>query len=276
MKQLDAVTKLRALKIRVDVEVVHEAVQRLRNGGSVYSLHSGYLPLVAKATAKKIRDLWKEGKLSFLFDIRPDFEAAQQAGIEVADVSPVWLEDRFMDSHESEDIQDRIKKQLEEYIKGQPKFEWDIETLETIGIPLETALEHMVEREILFDRQAPYIIGGRSDWRLLDLQRWIEIDWTIRTCLKQSEKEHCAPFEFIELVAATFAKAYVNNNRFLMRTSGNILRYQVWRGPKFVEAFKRAQIPTHRAAKQLKRTYDELITNMSEALMQNVEEVTDG
>ena len=50
---------------------------------------------------------------------------------------------------------------------------------------------------------------------------------------------------------------------FLLATSLNILGYQVWRGPQFLEAFNQAQVATHRAARRLKKGYEELIANMS-------------
>ena len=48
----DAEVRLRALKFRIPVDVVREAVQRLRNGESLYKLHSGENPLLAKGTAR--------------------------------------------------------------------------------------------------------------------------------------------------------------------------------------------------------------------------------
>ena len=267
MQVHEATTKLRALKIRVPVEVVREAVQRLRNGESVYRLHHEFPPLVAKATAKKIRDRLNDGKLSFLFEIQPEFEAAQEERTAVEEDTPDWLRHPLRGFLTKEDVREEVGRKAAAYRKTFTWFEWDIENLEAIGIPLDEALDLMVEHTMLLDR--------KSEWGYPDLRRYIEITQIILTCRKQSQKEYGAPLEFIKLAAATFAKGFDEWNSFLEQTSVNILRYQVWRGPKFVEAFKRAQIPTHRAARHLKRSYDEQISNMSKSAAQEDEEQTD-
>ena len=249
-------TRLRELGLRTRPEVVCEAVQRLRNGESLYGLHSGETPLVAKGTARKIKKLLDEGKLGFLFEVRPGLEAAQSAGMEIEADSPVWIQNRFCKYRDEDEIRERVRTQSERFFSLSPDFDWNIEHLESIGISLDEALSLLVEHDTLRER--------RTEWKFADLQRYIEIFHIALMCQQQSQREHGAPYEFVNLAAAAAAKAFIDDNRFLLKTSANILMYQVWRGSKFVEAFKRAQAPTHRAARQLKQKYDALITEMSD------------
>ena len=49
-----------------------------------------------------------------------------------------------------------------------------------------------------------------------------------------------------------------------MKTSFNMVRFQVWRGPPFVEAFQRAQVANNRAARLSKEQYEENIAALIE------------
>ena len=252
MKQSEAVTKLRALGLTRPVDVVREAVQRLRNGESVYRLHHEDPPLVAKATAKKIRDLLNEGKLSFLFEIQPGLEAAELAGeMIVTDSLPVRVS--LSGDSSAQSVRDRVNNILSVL----PWFDWNIEHLESIGIPLNEAFRLKLEHDSLFVQL--------EDLGAADLQRLLETSRIGLLCQRESAREHGAPYEYILLAAAAWAKGQIDNNPFLIITARNILGYQVWREqPEFLEAFKSAQIATHRVTRHLKQKYEEVLTNWSQ------------
>ena len=272
MSPTEATIRLRALGLRTRLEVVQEAVQRIRNGESLYGLHSGEIPLMAKGTARKIKNLLDNGELGFLFEAQPALEAVRSAEEAVAaEKLPEPLHHRVDGRNSiemvstpafapftSESFTDRVNEMLSRL----PWFNWNIEHLESIGIPLDEALSLLVERDTLFDR--------RPHWDRSDLQRYVEIFYFAYFVHKQTWIAHKAPYAFIKLSAAAWAKGLVDQNPFLLATSEHILSYQVWRGPKFLEAFNRAQIATHRAARYLKARYEKLIVNIS------IHQLTDG
>ena len=253
----DASTRLRELGFRTPLEVVREAVQRLQNGESLYRLHSGEIPLVAKGTARKIKEFLDEGKLGFLFEIQPDLEAVRSV-VNAVDADGT-LESEY--SLEMSRFQRRdtsfaayyqaFQERIGEILSGEQRFDWNIEQLEAVGIPLDEALSLLVEHDILLTR--------RLEWTRSDLRRYLEISY-IATCSElHADKIHKAPYDFIELAAAAWARGMADRSPFLLTTSLNIISYQVWRGPRFLEAFSQAQVATHRAAKRLKKQYEETI-----------------
>ena len=267
----DASSRLRKLGLRTPLEVVREAAQRLQNGESLYRLHSGEIPLVAKATARKIKELLDEGKLSFLFGIQPDVEAVRSAMEAVeAESGPEPFQSRpelvsqsklasrieLMPGGSSFNVYPGVfKEKADTFVFNMVNFDWNIEHLESIGIPLDEALSLLVEHDILLTRW--------PRWDSSDDRRFAEISGIAIFCREQTQRKQGAPYELIKMSAVAWAKGLSDNSPFLLATSVNILSYQVWRGPQFLQAFNQAQVATHRAARRLKQKYEKLITNMS-------------
>ena len=114
----------------------------------------------------------------------------------------------------------------------------------------------MVEKDHLYQR-----IG---EWLGPDLKRYMAIYRIAELCQQQETKAHKAPYPFIESSAESWATGEIDGNEFLQTTSLNILRFQIWRGPTFLEAFQRAQIATNRAAKRAKVQYEKNIAALIE------------
>lgn len=267
----DAQNRLRDLGLRIPPEVVREAIQRLGNGESLYQLHSGENPLVAKATARKVRDLLNANQLGFLIEIQPELENARSAmeaveaesGREPSQGTPELASRaksasriELMPGGSSFNIYPGVfQKETEKFLQSMVYFDWNIEHLESIGIPLDEALSLLREHDILLTRC--------PRWDSADDMRFAEISGIAFFCQEQTERKHGAPYDFIKMSAVAWAKGVADNNPFLLATGLNILSYQVWRGPQFREAFDQAQVATHRAARRLKKKYEELIADMS-------------
>ncbi|MDA1129645.1 MAG: hypothetical protein O2913_13265 [Chloroflexi bacterium] len=258
MKISEATNKLRALGVRTPVEVVGEAVQRLRNGESIYRLHSGVAHLVARATARKIKKLLDEGKLGFLFEVQPELETADTAIGKSQEFRFLFPSAPLPDGT----MADATVRELREYC---PDVDWNIESLERLGLPLEEALGLLVEHASLQ--------SGKTQWNLSDRRRFLEIHFFVDYWAMHAWKKHSPPHEIIKLAASAMAKGETDNNPFLMQTAENMMSFQIWRGARFLEAFNQAQIANNRSARRLKREYDELVWEIfhkpeSEALLQ--------
>ena len=264
MNLQEATTKLRALGITIPVEIVREAVQRLRNGESIYKLHSlrsGNVHLVARATARKIKKLLDEGKLGFLFEVQPELEAITSA-TRVAAEGPT----RPMPPYDLA-TPDGFEARRKALLNDLPDVDWDIESLERIGIPLEEALDLLIEHDDIEARQAY--------WTRYNMLRFLELHLLVSFCGEQAKKTNRAPYEFIEVAAFTGAKGEIDYNPFLVLLSKNILKYQVWRGHRFLESFQQAQFANNRAAKRTANQINNLLEELARKSSQAGEE-TDG
>ena len=233
--------KLRELGLTTLPEVVREAVQRIRNGEPLYRLHTGDIHLVAKGTATKIKDLANKGQLNFLFEVQPELEAAKSAMEAVDNDSPGMI------SQSREAFNNTVRR----HVSDLPNLDWDIEYLESTGIPLKEALALLVEWDDLDQRM--------GEWKSSDLERYLEIYRIVYLCHQHKSKQHKAIYEVIKLAAKAWAKGEIDENSFLQATSRHMLRYQIWRGKEFIEAFKLAQVATTRAERQYKVQYEEFI-----------------
>jgi hypothetical protein len=256
----DARHELRTLGLRTPPEVVREAVQRLRNGESLYRLHSSKIPLIAKGTANKIKKLLDEGKLGFLFEVQPEVEAIDRAMGELPEVPSYlgiphrWEIDTSLNAEVGDlahwEAIERVNTKVKELEKNCPDVEWNIESLENLGIPLEAALELLVEQTSLNIR--------RLQWTVSDLQRFMELYYLVDYMEMHVQKLHRPPLEIVKLAAFARAKGEINSSLFLIQTAENMMNFQIWRGPSFLKAFNQSQIASNRSAKRLKREYEKL------------------
>ncbi|MDP2948183.1 MAG: hypothetical protein Q8P22_01420, partial [Chloroflexota bacterium] len=135
--------QLREIGLRLSVEVVRDAVERLALGGSLYALYStrdGRLSLMGKGTAVKIRDLWKEGKLRFLLEVPPekqDIDISGENARTAESPGPMPLGWKATATHYA-----AIMEEM-------PSVEWSIRGLEASGVTSEEALALLLEYDSL-------------------------------------------------------------------------------------------------------------------------------
>jgi hypothetical protein len=73
--------------------------------------------------------------------------------------------------------------------------------------------------------------------------------------MRHQDRLHRPPLAFAQLAAEAKAAGIVDNNRALRQIGENIIRYQVWHGGPYREAFERAKIVTTRSARAQKARY---------------------
>lgn len=122
--------QLRALGLRLPPDVVSEVVRHLDRGASLYSIYEGThgTRFVAKGTATKIRDLWREGKLRFLNEMQPekrDIDTAVEDARTAGPYGPSPLGWKATADHYFAIMQEM------------PSVEWSIRGLESAGLRLD-------------------------------------------------------------------------------------------------------------------------------------------
>ena len=246
MNSAEIKTQLKALDLRLTFDIVREAVQRLKNGDSVYSLYEGSGKIVAKATAGKIRNLWNQGKLNFVLDVSHEATIAEEVSKDAVLAGNPFADFTLQDPTE-------VVERFTELWPQLPKLDWTIEVLERAGIEADDALAMMTEVDE-FTR-----LDRARRWAKADLIRIAELHYVFLFAGANAARVQPAPHELIQFAARNYAIGLVDSNLFMTKVALDLLRYQVWRGPKFLQAFQAAQIPTSNAAKRRRqRTNEEL------------------
>ena len=96
-------------------------------------------------------------------------------------------------------------------------------------------------------------------------QRYVELHYGVEFCREGSVRRNTAPLDLIKLAASSYANGLIDDNLFLKKAGRDILRFQVWRGQRFLRAYEIAQVPTHRAAERLKIQFMADLTSILEA-----------
>ena len=99
----------------------------------------------------------------------------------------------------------------------------------------------------------------RSTWKLSDLSRYLELYLTVDYYYQSKDLENKPPFNFAKLAAKAKADGIINSNRALQEIADNIIRYEVWSGGPYREAFGHAQVVTSRSAKNFREHYGQII-----------------
>lgn len=95
----EAVHKLKALGLREPLDTVVEVVGRIKNGYSLYSIYNEIPPFVSKGTVRKLRDMFKHGKLNFVLELMGD--CTQKGGPRHMSSSKAWRQYRLLVRTES-------------------------------------------------------------------------------------------------------------------------------------------------------------------------------
>ena len=240
MSSIDDVTRLRSLHIRTPLDTVHQIIQRLGNGERPYGISSPRTGCAAKATVKKIKDLYESGALDCLIDARRTEDIALAAVAEATEIGgDLWSSDAAAPGG--------LERNIRAVLADLPEVEWEVGTLRDYGLDPEQALSLMLQHDELEQR--------RDGWKSSDLRKYVEYHLLVDFMRRHQDRAHRPPLVFAQLAAEAKAAGIVDNNRALRQIGENIIRYQVWHGGPYREAFERAKIVTTRSARAQKARY---------------------
>lgn len=234
------VARLRDLKIRLSVDEVAQIVQRLGNGETAYHISKPGTNGHAKDTVRKINALRQAGQLNFLVDALYEQTVVQAAINESKEIGgDHWSSDAAASGG--------LERNIRTVLADLPEVEWDVGALKTYGLETEQALSLMLRHDELEQR--------RGEWKSSDLRKYVEYQLLIDFMRRHQDRSHRPPLFFAQLAAEAKAAGIVDNNRALRQIGENIIRYQVWHGGPYREAFERAKILTTRSARAQKAHY---------------------
>ena len=232
--------KLRALKIRLSVDEVAQIVQRLVNGETVYQIGKPDTGGHAKATVGKINALRLAGQLHFLVDAPYEQTVAQAAITEGKGIGgDHWSSDAAAPGG--------LERTIQTVLADLPEVEWDVGALRAGGLETEQALSLMLQHDELEQRKA--------EWKPADLRKYVEDHLLVDYLLRYRDRLQKPPMWAAKLAAQAKAEGMVDNNRVLREIGDNVIRYQVWHGGPYREAFEQAQTVTTRSARAQKSRY---------------------
>lgn len=252
LTQIDA--ELKALGLRSSAETVLSAVQRYMNGESMYAVGTGRDRIVSKVTASKLRRLLDDGKLASVLEMLSDMAAARRAG-KVAEIAGGTKEFVTVSKRAERRGFDPINQRMEEIRPQLPDVEFSIESLESARISTREGLSMMKE----IDELAFRFLEGEKGWSRKDLIRHVELRYIVIFAQRDLAQKHQAPRALLRFAAETFATGLVDENAFMLSVGWDVLRYQIWRGRQYLEAFQEAQRPSTRVARRRNRwAFDEI------------------
>ena len=232
--------KLRALKIRLSVDEVAQIVQRLVNGETAYQIGKPDTGGHAKATVGKINALRLAGQLHFLVDAPYEQTVAQAAITEGKGIGgDHWSSDAAAPGG--------LERTIQTVLADLPEVEWDVGALRAGGLETEQALSLMLQHDELEQRKA--------EWKPADLRKYVEDHLLVDYLLRYRDRLQKPPVWAAKLAAQAKAEGMVDNNRVLREIGDNVIRYQVWHGGPYREAFEQAQTVTTRSARAQKSRY---------------------
>ena len=233
------VARLRDLKIRLSVDEVTQIVQRLRNGESIYQITNPD-GSHAKDTVRKIRGLLETGQLDFVVDTQHEQTVAQAAVAEAKEIGgDHWSSDAAAPGG--------LERTIQTVLADLPEVEWDVGALRAGGLETEQALSLMLQHDELEQRKA--------EWKPADLRKYVEDHLLVDYLLRYQDRLQKPPVWAAKLAAQAKAEGMVDNNRVLREIGDNVIRYQVWHGGPYREAFEQAQTVTTRSARAQKSRY---------------------
>ena len=231
--------RLRDLKIRLSVDEVAQIVQRLGNGESVRQITNPD-GAHAKDTVRKIRVLLEDGQLDFVVDAQHEQTVAQAAITEGKEIGgDHWSSDAAAPGG--------LERTIQTVLADLPDVDWSIGALKECGIETGVALSLMLQHDELEQR--------KGQWKPADLRKYVEAQLLVDFLMRHQDRLHRPPLVFAQLAAEAKAAGIVDNNHALRQIGENIIRYQVWHGGPYREAFEQAQTVTTRSARAQKSRY---------------------
>jgi hypothetical protein len=197
---------------------------------------------MAKGTAVKVKRLLGEGKLDFLLERSSE----EQAVIDASKVA------RFGEPGQMRMSLVNPSSHWEELRPAFSPIAWNIGFLESQGIPVEEALDLLVEiDDLLWALDA----GEASE---SDLLRCLQLHYVASLYAQRLGLPHPPPYGLVELAALNRARGVIQSSSGLDKLGQDILRYEVWRGDTFLRAFERAYDRGKRLARYRKQVSEEV------------------
>ena len=253
--------RLHQLRLRTPEENVRKAVRRLEAGDSQYSIYREPDPQrtnrkgwISKATLEKIKKLWTKGELDFLLlevdptefidavypltmeshEERTDRVSAREESDrrEVSEVSGSNLQ---MDPGSLNDLGvHRLK-----VVDALPSISWSIKGLEEANIPRDRALSLLSEYDELDIKRVSSVVTeyGEEPKRWIKDFRGIDRYVALHYLVLFTEMYQDASFSLLERAATLLAKGLLELDNRLKNAGENLVRYEVWRGPEYLQAY---------------------------------------
>ena len=253
--------RLYQLRLRPPEENVRKAVRRLEAGDSQYSIYREPDPQrtdkkgwISKATLEKIKKLWTKGELDFLLlEVDPtEFIDAvypltmESHGGQIERVSAreesdrqevleVWGSNLPMDLGSLDDL--GIHRLA--VIDALPSISWSIKGLEEANIPSDRALILLSEYDELDIKRVSSVVTeyGEEPKRWIKDFRGIDRYVALHYLVLFTEMYQDASFSLLERAATLLAKGLLELDNRLKNAGENLVRYEVWRGPEYLQAY---------------------------------------
>ena len=248
--------RLNELGLRKPIETVREVIRRLDAGHSLYSMYheKSDTKLMSKTTVEKIKRLRGTGELDFvLLEVDPTefidavypFTKESHKGrtervsareeSDRREVSEVPGSNLQMDPGSLNDLGvHRLK-----VVDALPSISWSIKGLEEANIPSDRALILLSEYDELDIKRVSSVVTeyGEEPKRWIKDFRGIDRYVALHYLVLFTEMYQDASFSLLERAATLLAKGYLELDNRLKNAGENLVRYEVWRGPEYLQAF---------------------------------------
>ena len=253
--------RLSRLGLRTPEENVRKAVRRLEAGASQYSIYMEPDPQrtdgtgwISKATLEKIKKLWTKGELDFLLlEVDPTefidavypltMESHEErtdrvSARERSDTPEVLEASRSNPSMDLGSLDDLGIHRLA-VIDALPSISWSIKGLEEANIPSDRALILLSEYDELDIKRVSSVVTeyGEEPKRWIKDFRGIDRYVALHYLVLFTEMYQDASFSLLERAATLLAKGFLELDNRLKNAGENLVRYEVWRGPEYLQAY---------------------------------------
>lgn len=227
----------------------------LKRGGSQHSLYRANPPVVSQRTAHKIKALMDAGALDFLmerfisnmskYNQKDIYQTVEGDGEHKKSSASAFIgEDGFRLYTLA------IVKEAEESVS---QGFWCVEGLEEAGIPRDKLISILSEYDVLQERRRKAEISsdyaGTYVLYFDGIDRYIELNYIVIFSLRY----HKAPFSYIEYAASLYARGLLDLDDSLRISGENMLRYAIWMGCEYREAYLQSLDGFHKTNASKKR-----------------------
>ena len=241
---------------RVPPERIITIVNHMKAGRPMYALHhaaEGFHAFTSQRTVVKIKKLWEARKLDFLLDHEDGMDGH---------VMDQMATDAGHDQEENLDLQpptsissQRLMAVLEAEGWMTEGWMWDIGHLMGIGIPEDNALDMLKSYDTL-KKAREMANTTRLDFRGFD--RYVLLHYTVVFKTRYPS----ASFPYVQVAAGIYTRGLLSRTESLSSAGEDILRYEIWQGDKYRQAYEdalRRYKRTPRALAKLREQIDQLL-----------------
>jgi hypothetical protein len=199
----------------------------------MYILYKGDRACMSKGLATRLKKLFDQGTLDFVFDTIPISKTLETA-FELATSSDA-PQHAFEDFAPTATGRSRVVARTVELLRTLPPVEWRVSLLEKAGIPTKDALDLMANRDLLLEQLS------LGKWNHRDLTRLLESHYRAAFAQQELARESGAPPELVAQAALFTSRGVGEGIATLEQLGRDVLRYEIWRGENYLSAFLRAQ-----------------------------------